>query len=48
MYYYAQSIGANEQVCILDSNYRPITDPARAESIFLANFDQEVYILTSN
>jgi hypothetical protein len=46
--YYAQNQFANEQVAILDSNYRPITDSALAGSIFLANFDQEVYILTSN
>ena len=45
--YYAQNKFANEQIAILDSNYKPITDYKTAERIFLENFDTEIYILTS-
>lgn len=43
--YYAQNQFANEQIAILDSNYRPVADYNTATEVFLANFDQDIYIL---
>ena len=43
--YYAQNINANEQIAILDSNYRPVTNYKVAEKMFLENFDPDIYIL---
>lgn len=43
--YYAQNINANESFPIIDSEYRLVTDYKVAESIFLENFDQDIYIL---
>lgn len=48
VYYYAQNQFANEQIAILDSNYKAVTDYKVAESIFLANFNQDIYILVSS
>jgi hypothetical protein len=46
--YYAQNQFANEQIAILDSNHKPVTDYKVAEKMFLENFDPDIYILVSN
>ena len=43
--YYAQNQFANEQIAIIDSEYKAVTDYKVAEKMFLENFDQDIYIL---
>ena len=48
MYYYAQNINANESFPIIGNDYKAITDYNTAIEVFLANFNQETYILVSS
>ena len=46
--YYAQNQFANESFPIIGNDYRPVTDYNTATEVFLANFNQDIYILVSS